>query len=649
MKPANEKMFRGLSKTPPGSTLVTDQEPEARVRESDEGSGAPDSCASLADFVIGEVRDHLRDIHLEISALRANLDAHQHLAGNRRSERDKEFVPTSHHSNFELVNFDNEAPQRLTAVAQIEDPTGQIEDLPAPLQENKGSVDTTTEVDAEDLMLADVTSPRTRASTRASARRTSVISHVGSLSSSVRSVDVSESTSKYAKKERLAGLYRLRLRKSQKLPRNLRNLQLSYRSLVECVMKKRLSTRRLETFMTRPQVQAFVLVCVFLNSLYMGMSSSWYVRGSLEEYHRESNVSLRAYDAPAWTVFADFLFSTVFLVEVLLRMLGQECRFFFGEDWQWNLFDFVIEMLSLVDMLLMTTSSSHVFFRTLRLLKVARAFRTIRMLRHVPWMHELRFMTLAIFNSVVPLFWACVVIVIFLFVISIVLVQGVALYIFDAPDPSNEIYSMEERFGSLEGTMLTLFMSMTGGIDWSDAFEVLTRIHWLYGLLFTLFIACSALAVLNIITSIFVTDAIEVAHMDVDLRMRAQIGNSRKAVKELTDIFREMDVAQQNTITSDMLEKAVRNDTVRAQFALLGLEITDAVSFFRVLDVDGGGEVDASEFVMGCLRLKGHTNLIDVEVDISEIKKMLRTALSEQRRLGKHVSMLHPVPQLGDS
>merc|ERR1719284_2377736 len=101
-----------------------------------------------------------------------------------------------------------------------------------------------------------------------------------------------------------------------------------------------------------------------------------------------------------------------------------------------------------------------------------------------------------------------------------------------------------------------------------------------------------------------------------------------------------MDVAQQNTITSDMLEKAVRNDTVRAQFALLGLEITDAVSFFRVLDVDGGGYVDISEFVMGCLRLKGHAHLVDLEVSILEIKRMLQTAVIEQRSLATHLSMV---------
>jgi len=465
---------------------------------------------------------------------------------------------------------------------------------------------------------------------------------------SMESVVRSDSTSKCEKRERLASLYDLQLENVHRngRPKAIRKVRLSFRDVMT---KNRLSTRRLETFISHPLVQASVMLTVFLNSVYMGITSSWYVEGSLGEYHREPDAGLRTYDAPTWTSAADVAFSVVFLLELLLRFIGQECRFFFGEDWRWNTYDCVIEMLSLMDLLLLTTTTTNVVLRTLRLLKVARAFRTVRMLRHVPWMDELRFMTLAIFNSVMPLLWACVVIAIFLFVISIVLVQGVALHVLDAPPSSDVVRDMEAWFGSLEDTMLTLFMSMTGGIDWSDAFRMLSQISWFYGLLFTLFIACSALAVLNIITSIFVSDAIDVAHRDFDLSLRAQIENSRKAVKELTRIFGEMDVAKQDTITSEMLERAMQNKEVRAQFGLLGLEITDAVAFFKVLDVDETGEVDASEFVMGCLRLKGHATLIDVEVTVAEIKMLLKQALAERRHPEMAPSMVQQVSFVASS
>lgn len=581
-------------------------------------STASDSAgtAALAAFVIGEVRDHLRDIHLEISALRSRLDDNAQMVGRR-----------SH--LLEMVS------------------TG---------EDRRESISETTSSEKE-VFVGDP-----EASTFATNRRfyfgdDAAISEgaEGCKQDSVKTEPFQEETldvvrglrgsaivnSVCLKKERLDNLYLNRVRSSGHSPQFWVLIRSLITSIVTSFMKRRLPTRRLERFMELPRVRGLVILLVCLNCLYLGIYWNLFVEGAVQEYYQEQRINERKYMAPGWTDTANQCFSVVFLFDLVLRLLGQECRFFFGLDWKWNIFDFVVELLGLVDILFVDDfSANQAVFLNLRLLRIARTLRAIRILKYVPWMSELRFMSLAIMNSVMPLFWACLVLIVFLFVTAMTLVQGVADYVLSAPQGSREVQRLEEYFDSVWRTMLTLFMSMTGGVDWREAFDALETVHSFYGALFVLFIACSALAVLNIITSIFVTDAIEVAQKDLDFRMRGELKNSRKVVEELTKIFAQMDEEGHGMVTSDILVKCLDSSEVRAQFALLGLEITDAVSFFRVLDVDAGGYVDISEFVMGCLRLKGHAHLVDLEVSILEIKRMLQTAVIEQRSLATHLSMV---------
>ena len=42
------------------------------------------------------------------------------------------------------------------------------------------------------------------------------------------------------------------------------------------------------------------------------------------------------------------------------------------------------------------------------------------------------------------------------------------------------------------------------------------------------------------------------------------------------------------------------------------MEVWDAWSFFKLLDLDSGGAVEIEEFLMGCLRLRGSARAIDI-------------------------------------
>merc|ERR1719393_1018753 len=99
--------------------------------------------------------------------------------------------------------------------------------------------------------------------------------------------------------------------------------------------------------------------------------------------------------------------------------------------------------------------------------------------------------------------------------------------------------------------MLTLFMSISGGINWSGIQEALTSVSEAYGVLFALYIGVMVLGVLNIITGIFVQGASELAQLDRDLVTQQEMERNNLWMQELMKIFKELDQNSNGTITLD--------------------------------------------------------------------------------------------------
>ena len=75
-------------------------------------------------------------------------------------------------------------------------------------------------------------------------------------------------------------------------------------------------------------------------------------------------------------------------------------------------------------------------------------------------------------------------------------------------------------------------------------------------------------------------------------------------------------------------------------FAMLGLDATDAVSFFSLLDVDGRVELETDEFVMGCIRFRGNSSTVNLECSILEAKLLMVKSLVRQKRMQEKLSIL---------
>jgi len=175
-----------------------------------------------------------------------------------------------------------------------------------------------------------------------------------------------------------------------------------------------------------------------------------------------------------------------------------------------------------------------------------------------------------------------------------------------------EVTTLTVYWGSLWLALYTLFLSVTNGLDWSQAADSLRGIGWHPYVFYIFYIALTSFAVLNVVTGVFVENAMKIALRDRDLQTQVQLNGRKKIMERLLSVFNEADKNRDGTITWDDFEAHIGDPKVQAFFNHLELGGADAGRLFRLLDRNGNGKVDAEEFVTGCLVLRGGAKTMDV-------------------------------------
>jgi hypothetical protein len=130
--------------------------------------------------------------------------------------------------------------------------------------------------------------------------------------------------------------------------------------------------------------------------------------------------------------------------------------------------------------------------------------------------------------------------------------------------------------------------------------------------LFVFYIIIVSLAVMNVVTGIFLQSAIEQASQDHDHMIEQQLKTKELYKERLSRLFAEIDTSKDGLLTLHEFEEHLDQEKMRAFLESLEINTHDVWTFFKLLDVDGGGVVDLEEFVSGCFRLRGNAKSIHV-------------------------------------
>lgn len=151
-------------------------------------------------------------------------------------------------------------------------------------------------------------------------------------------------------------------------------------------------------------------------------------------------------------------------------------------------------------------------FKAFRIIRVTRILKTLRLVRVFRFIMALRTLVTSIVYTLKSLFWAMALLMLIIFVFSVLLVEAVSDHwgSLDNPNmPPEDAENIQAYFASLPHAMLSLFMSISGGVSWEEVISPLGKISNVCVVVYLFYISFTYFAVLNVVTGVFCQSAID--------------------------------------------------------------------------------------------------------------------------------------------
>jgi len=233
--------------------------------------------------------------------------------------------------------------------------------------------------------------------------------------------------------------------------------------------------------------------------------------------------------------------------------------------------------------------------------------KVLRSLSLVRFIGALRTLVHSIADTLKPLVWALLLLLLIEYAFSVLFTDAALDYIYEnTMDEGAEL--LDKYYGSVYKSTETLFRALLGGLDWSVPADALLPLGIFWVQLFHWYIAFCSFAVLNVMTGVFCHSAIMAAEHD----HQKLIENRKRFKTLLEDVFLKMDPKGHEVITITQFEKIFADEDMRAFFEAIEIDAVDAWTLFESLDADGDFVISKTEFVERCMQLHGAARSVDL-------------------------------------
>ncbi|CAK9109649.1 Sodium channel protein type 11 subunit alpha (NaN) (Sensory neuron sodium channel 2) (Sodium channel protein type XI subunit alpha) (Voltage-gated sodium channel subunit alpha Nav1.9) [Durusdinium trenchii] len=366
----------------------------------------------------------------------------------------------------------------------------------------------------------------------------------------------------------------------------------------------------------------------------------------------------------------DLAFIVFFFLELVLRLAVHRLYFFINYNAGWNLLDFTLVVLSLLELTVSwssgrDTNGTVTYLRVLRLLKFARILRSLKV---ITAFRELAMMLESFRSCLAAMFWSLILLIFLVFLCALLFAQGVADALQAQQAPPELLDLVMETFGSVLKTMLSLYMAVTGGNDWSMYYGILESLGSFYHLIFIITqqhrsIASSrhfgtswvdlqlpthaimlfpfadeaytfffAFAIFNILTGIFVERAVAASLPDREQQILLERRKLLEQANELRDLFSCMDLDDSGNISLEEFLCCMKDPRIVAYMSSVGVSVHDVQHLFKIV-ANENDEVDIDRFVDGCMAIKGSATALDMQKQLYYIQELSRTLQTWERIL----------------
>jgi len=326
---------------------------------------------------------------------------------------------------------------------------------------------------------------------------------------------------------------------------------------------------------------------------------------------------------------SDSVFTLIFLVEMVLRLVALRWRWFRNA---WYMFDAFLVFTSVMDVWFLPIIQQNVELRALMLLRVIRLFRMLRILRILRlfrFAHQLVLLVHALWGAVRAMLWAMILVVLVLYIFAMVLTRLVQV-----DDALKDDPNIEEWFGSLARSLFTLFQLMTLE-GWPDiARATLETSPWLT-IFYVTFIVVTNITLLNTVAGVLTENVLSTSRKEEDARQLRLERELEEEMHAAGEDLAAMDTNGDGRLDLDELRAASMVPGLSRFLDLAGLSAEQAEELFNVVDYENRGSVHREDFVEAVRLSRGpikSKHLVGVKRDIAKLHLELSgvSALLEQ-------------------
>eukprot|EP00930_Biecheleria_cincta_P015510 TRINITY_DN12918_c0_g1_i1.p2 TRINITY_DN12918_c0_g1~~TRINITY_DN12918_c0_g1_i1.p2 ORF type:complete len:220 (-),score=48.53 TRINITY_DN12918_c0_g1_i1:149-808(-) len=142
----------------------------------------------------------------------------------------------------------------------------------------------------------------------------------------------------------------------------------------------------------------------------------------------------------------------------------------------------------------------------------------------------------------------------------------------------------------------------------------LQEVSPLLGLVYCAYVVFCVLAVLNVVTGIFVGSAMKAAKDDQD----------SITIRHLEHTFDVIDESKSGVICQEDFKQHLETKDMQDLFKSIDLDPSEADCVFKLLDLDNTGSLDCDAFLNGCLRLRGNAKSLDLLLLLRETTRQFQ-------------------------
>jgi len=292
----------------------------------------------------------------------------------------------------------------------------------------------------------------------------------------------------------------------------------------------------------------------------------------------------------------DAFFSVGFFVEMLVRQNQLGWDYFLDP---WNVFDYVLVVLSCVDLAVSISDEGSMaavrIIRLLRLLRIVRNIRGIRMFREL-WM-----IIQGLLDSLRTMGWVALLLFMIVYCVAVVITTTVG-----HSEYCREHWRHSQQYtGTVYRSMWTIIQVVTFDNWATDIVRPMSEVSPVVTWIFLFVITVCTFGVLNVVIAVMVERTLTIAKENRDIIGGVLEKTEKELLKSMAEDFFALDEDGSGELDFEEFQKLIRTPTFSFKLRLLGIFEDEAESLFELMDADASGTVSPEEFIAGLQKLKG--------------------------------------------